>query len=445
MRGRCFLWVLGTTLIGCSTDAPPPDEEPEATTTGDISETTGGTAPDTTESSGAPPPGSSSDAGSTTGSSTEGGGESSTGSAGFCGDESLDPGEDCDDGNDVNGDGCNDDCTISGSELWMLSWDAETRDVDLAMDAYDHLLVAIEPEIHCMNTSGTIHWTHDVDDHLSKIEWGPDSGAYALVGFSVDLRRLDSSGDELWNVSTHMWANGGPPELAIDPQGRARALRHRYFNGSPTEVELHEYALADGADSIVEYPVPRGTSIENLEIADDGAFIIATLFEGALEIQRWPADLTAATWMHDTGFDPDIAEIARIRSIPGGGLAYTGRLRYTDPYRVEGFAVVLDGDGDVLWSDIRDDARYEDIAVDSQGAVVAVGRREHYDLDQDHLMAKFDAEGSLLWEYEFDPEGDLNSTYEDGFDAVEIDSEDRIYTLAIVNGGAEVWLQSWSP
>jgi cysteine-rich repeat protein len=38
-----------------------------------------------------------------------------------CGNEIVEPGEECDDGNDIDGDGCNADCTLSGRLRWSLS------------------------------------------------------------------------------------------------------------------------------------------------------------------------------------------------------------------------------------------------------------------------------------------------------------------------------------
>src|SRR5688572_21025309 len=38
-----------------------------------------------------------------------------------CGDGAMQPGEECDDGNDVDGDGCNRDCRVSGQEVWTVA------------------------------------------------------------------------------------------------------------------------------------------------------------------------------------------------------------------------------------------------------------------------------------------------------------------------------------
>ncbi|MCA9705084.1 MAG: hypothetical protein KDK70_04440 [Myxococcales bacterium] len=44
--------------------------------------------------------------------------DTTTGGVVGCGNGLLEPGEDCDDGNGVDSDGCNNDCTISGAVLW---------------------------------------------------------------------------------------------------------------------------------------------------------------------------------------------------------------------------------------------------------------------------------------------------------------------------------------
>ena len=47
-------------------------------------------------------------------------GSSATGAVGYvCGDGVVDPGEACDDGNNVNGDGCNQDCALPGQPQWI--------------------------------------------------------------------------------------------------------------------------------------------------------------------------------------------------------------------------------------------------------------------------------------------------------------------------------------
>ena len=51
-----------------------------------------------------------------------------TGPAPECGNSMVEPGEACDDGNDRNGDGCNNDCTESGQEVWGETFDPSASD-----------------------------------------------------------------------------------------------------------------------------------------------------------------------------------------------------------------------------------------------------------------------------------------------------------------------------
>ncbi len=101
---RWVAWSVVMTLVGCSS-------EPPATGTGDGSsgtdhgdEASGSVGIDTTDTGPATSEGTA-DGGSTTGETAEPPPEP------FCGDGSLDPGEDCDDGNDNAFDGCLPDCT----------------------------------------------------------------------------------------------------------------------------------------------------------------------------------------------------------------------------------------------------------------------------------------------------------------------------------------------
>ncbi len=51
-----------------------------------------------------------------------------------CGDGQLDEGEDCDDGNAVDSDGCNNDCVTSGKVLWVAEHETFTGNYDTALD-----------------------------------------------------------------------------------------------------------------------------------------------------------------------------------------------------------------------------------------------------------------------------------------------------------------------
>ena len=63
------------------------------------------------------------------------------GTTSFCGDGIVDPGEACDDGNDAQADGCNIDCTVSGSVLWTVQLPESLGVSKIHFDAKGHILL----------------------------------------------------------------------------------------------------------------------------------------------------------------------------------------------------------------------------------------------------------------------------------------------------------------
>lgn len=109
-------------LLGCGPEVSFGPTEPEdadgAESSGGVDSTDGLSASEAGSGSGddaGPGPG---DEGDGDGETADGGTDTGGKQAPACLDGALDPGEDCDDGNDIDGDGCNRDCTLSGQLLW---------------------------------------------------------------------------------------------------------------------------------------------------------------------------------------------------------------------------------------------------------------------------------------------------------------------------------------
>lgn len=100
-----------------------------------------------------------------------------------CGDGALDPGEDCDDGNDIDADGCNHDCVVSASVLWSVATDSQdcsglTLDAEGSLFEHssdgEHLSVErIDPE------TGATTWETPI------AKWGTIHGLHTRAGFVV--------------------------------------------------------------------------------------------------------------------------------------------------------------------------------------------------------------------------------------------------------------------
>ena len=194
----------GTGTAG-ETDAPTTGDSgtstagPAATTDGPAS-TSGGTDQDTT----ATPTGES-------GQDTSGS-DSETGETGdvpvTCGNGRPDDGEECDDGNDVNGDGCNVDCVESGSVVWQSLFEGG----DMEATA---LAVNEDGEVMVLGNSRAsddvfyADWRRLFASDGEVVATGPTGG--------FDASRIAASGDD-WVIAHLVQASMFPGEQ--DPLGR---------------------------------------------------------------------------------------------------------------------------------------------------------------------------------------------------------------------------------
>lgn len=162
-----------------------------------------------------------------------------------CGDAVVDAGESCDDGNPVDGDGCNRDCLPSGMLLWSDRYDGFRSDYGhrVAIDRLGGLRLAVTSidetdrqrvALRSYARDGLVQW-HTVapyTDEQYQIALGlalEDSGvatiamlASSTIATSVgELVQIDADGAVLWS-SRHTPPDGStsPIGLAIDGAGR---------------------------------------------------------------------------------------------------------------------------------------------------------------------------------------------------------------------------------
>jgi cysteine-rich repeat protein len=141
-----------------------------------------------------------------------------------CGNGVIDGFEACDDGNRVNGDGCNADCTPSGQLRWAVTFDGMAG-VDcaegVAADSEGNVIAAgftttamagEDLWIRKLGLDGNPLWTGGGDeafgdDRYRAVAVTADDSIYAvgfvtaelpLDGRNVLVRKLDSAGNELW-------------------------------------------------------------------------------------------------------------------------------------------------------------------------------------------------------------------------------------------------------
>ncbi|MCX4239587.1 hypothetical protein [Paraliomyxa miuraensis] len=190
-----------------------------------------------------------------------------------CGDGFLDDAEACDDGDQVDGNGCNVDCVVSGSVLWEVTYDSLQHGVDTAYgitaDSMDNVIVAgalgygaqSVPWLRKYSPDGSPVWTANLTSPGSNASLGPiatlpDDGF--VVGGSFDpggpndawLMRVSSTGQTVWS-QTHAGLQGGWDRIrgiGIDTEGFVYVL---FEYGDPT--------TETGYQTVLRKQAPDGT------------------------------------------------------------------------------------------------------------------------------------------------------------------------------------------
>lgn len=194
----------------------------------------------------------------------------------WCGDGIVNGEEPCDDGDDVDGNGCNVDCVVSGSVLWTVTYDGPDHEVDygggVAVDPEDNIIVVGNVAsdgnsvawVRQYTPEGAAAWTQFfpamVDDSFASSTVTLNSGDVVFgggfdtaSGTNPDawLRRLSGIGDPLW-TETYASPQGGWDgviDLARDEDGYLYALIEENQAPTPTGYRafLRKYT-PDGAE-----------------------------------------------------------------------------------------------------------------------------------------------------------------------------------------------------
>lgn len=308
--------------------------------------------------------------------------------ASVCGDGIEMPGEDCDDGNDLDADGCNVDCRVSGSLLWsgpIGDQEYGSSALRVAIDSQDFIAVAGEDSTFILET----------------------------VSF---VSRLDATGELQWTVApSDCWGTRG---LAV---GLADEIRFGCLRSSKTEPFLINDLSLDGAlDGTIatpQWPV-------DIVVAPGGA----NLTVGGSTLMTIVGDeVTTSALPSDT---PSIA------LTQGGGLA----LVHNDS---------VDGvDGNILttlddamnpsqtaWTSAGPEGHAVEVVSDSTGNLVVLGQRVIPGNFPERFpwLRKVSPDGTELWTLMLD----VDST--NSFFAAAVDSHDRIVVTGYINGSSTIF------
>jgi cysteine-rich repeat protein len=381
-------------------------------------------------------------------------------SAPICGDGNVDPGEDCDDGNELDADGCNVDCRSSGAELFAIRIDPEplapgarTRAAAFGVSsAHDDVVVVGYQEFALADPAdkqrdgwmarydgeGALLWQTRVGQSTSAeaFEAVESSGPHLYVSGTLagrgQLLRVDSADGSLeqilvdlpdQRIHDHAMILGADAAVVGEQAGHAEARLYDQLFGPPVwEHDLFGFGF---------------TAYYGVALAEDleFAYVCGELASDNLGQMGWLLryDLIAGETQWDVNFG-ELGASANAVAVLGDDdvivvgwlpVANQGRDAYVARYQQSGVLVwVQQLEGGLASSDGA-----LGVAVDSQDMIVVAGSRSSIAGNgEDPWVLKLDGDGGLLWQQQLSV-GVGNGTFID----VAVMYDDRI-ALAGVDG-----------
>lgn len=329
----------------------------------------------------------------------------------------------CDDGDAIEGDECNSDCTNAG--LWTDTYNGPANNTDeihgVACDSGDNVIVVGETLVTNQGDDvwlrkyapdGTIAWTQTFHGVTSDIGWGVAVAANddVLVGgstYTLDngrdawVRRYTPAGATVWTQTFNGAANGNEEVrgIAVDPSGDVLVAGYVTTATAQRDIWVRKYSSAGAMQWTRTAAGASNQDDEAHGIASDGdgnVLVVGYVWAGADGRDIWVRK-----------YDPD------------GGELWTA---------------THDGEGE------SDEGN--GIAADASGNVIATGFHTLATVGRDVWVRKYDPDGSELW----------TATYnapQDGSDAgrgVAVDGDDAVIVSGSIFRGSQsdnVWVRKY--
>ena len=399
-----------------------------------------------------------------------------------CGDGVINGPEACDDANGADGDGCNVNCVLSGSEVWTRTYTGEdagnARARGVAVDGAGNVVIVGQEFVVGQNANiwarkytpdGDVLWSYswngddDGDDiaHAVAIAPGDDiviTGETYVAGSGADVwtATLSAGMQEKW-IQTH----NGPGNLgdrgfgvAVDPgTGDIVVTGEEYkliglHNAWTRRMDKDGNPLwTDAFDANAGEDTGRAVAI-----ADNGDIVVAgdiyvPIGLANLWLRRYSAD-GAVLWSKDMDHMLGNDRARGLKIGDDGTLAVVGEV-----YEVAGLSAIhvskWSEDGTMLWSQLQDsDGGDNDIgrgvALDALGNLIAVGEEYTANDFARVWVRKYDPANNELWTQIFDGDAAGN----DVAWAVAVAPDGHVYAAGeeyVVGQFATVWLRKYAP
>jgi len=405
-----------------------------------------------------------------------------------CGDGVVDGDEQCDDGNAVDGDGCNTDCIPSGQVVWNAEYDGlDDGDDDAwgialgpAGDVFVVGRVGLDAEgstaawVRKYDAGGTELWTRDVvhgdagKDGALSVALRPD-GALLVAGWAattIDPAAPDDL-EDFWlaaldpdtgivQAETVFDGNRGNDRIrGITITSDGDVVGTGWVGGSPEQPDDDLwYGRFDG-----QTLAPIWSETFDGEVGDDQGSQPAALGSGQLVVvgsldrfaspRAWLRRLDADGNTVETVTSDDVSLWTGVATIPGSTDLMLGGTRFDGLGRAVARRVSVAGD--TVWSGGWSDAEpsQEDelyaLAVGPAGELVLAGRVDFGNGEGwDAWIAKFDPAGNHLWTRTHP--GSAGSS--DVASGVAVDQDGSVvlvgYRISASNG-RNIWVRKYTP
>lgn len=346
-------------------------------------------------------------------SSSSDGEEAGSETAVVCGDGVVEGAEQCDDANDIDGDGCNAGCIEGGALLWELrkdggvaGWDTTH---DLAVLADDSVVLAgvadtggLQAELARVDANGNELWSHlyVATDATEADAWGTaplgdgavlagtgnnevmfaralDQDGNALWTFEAPGRVYDasSSGDEVWIAGRH--DDGTAALWHLDGEGTLVATYDEASGSMPTTSVVWGIAAGDGRVATAG------------ELMTDQRAFVRELWSGSGGVAR-ETDVLALAGDADAGYGVTIAQ--------GGAIAMVGDI--VRGSERNGWLLRRDTGGRLLPAiEQQELGNYHGVAIGPSGEIAVSGWVDN-GLGKIALVVKYAVDGTLAWRRE---------------------------------------------
>jgi len=398
-----------------------------------------------------------------------------------CGDGVTNGQESCDDGDDLQGNGCNVDCKVSGSEVWTRTYDGEDAGDAIAhgvaVDAAGNVIVVGEQFVVGQSANmwfakytseGDLLWTKTVVgagagiDVARAVAVGADQAIVAVGELAVQgkggnlwVQKMDGAGKEVWTQTYDGPASLGDSGngVAIDPAGNI------YVGGSHYELIGLDNAVvrkydADGNllwSDVYDHKAGIDKVHAIAVTPDDQVVAVGEVYEpiglANLYLRKYAAD-GAKVWTktYDQAKGNDIARGVAVD--PEGKIILAGEV-----YEPAGLSNIVvrkyDGNGDPLWSDVVNSAGADNdigraVALAPDGTIVVSGQEYTANDFAGVWVQKYTVDGGAMWTHAYDGP----AAGDDIARAVAVSSDGYVYAAGQeyqVGQFATLWLRKLNP